>query len=140
MSHLLFRGIKTFWKTKSSLDLAIYEFHEHDIYEIIAFDPVIDRHAPRIYVNAKVITKFLNESKGIDGAITTFLFNNIVIVQYLPQSKIIEINMRPIFNEENCNFDSDLLIKPPKNLPFTRSPFGSSQRYVYFRFFYIFKN
>lgn len=137
MSHLLFRGIKTFWKTKSSLDLAIYEFPEHDIYEIIAFDPVLDLHAPRIYVNAKVVANFLDESKGIDGAITTFLFYNIVIVHYLPQSKVIEIDIHPIFNKENCIFDSDLLIKPPKNLPFTRSPFGSSQRYVYFRYFYI---
>ena len=41
MNRILFRGIKTFWKTKSSLELVILEFSEHNIFEIIAFDPVL---------------------------------------------------------------------------------------------------
>ena len=125
MNYLLFRGTKTFWKTKSSLDLAFVEYSEQGVYEIIAYDPVMSMHAPRLYidmygVNALVNHDHSSDSCLLDGTVTTFLFNNLFIVEYLPESKSIQIDIRPIFYKEGSHI---LLVDRPIGLPFYASPF-----------------
>ena len=136
MSRLLFRGTKTFWKTKSSLELAIVEYSKDNIYEIIAFDPVLRKHAPRLYVDAcgvyavigRNTSRDRNDHMFNDGAVTTFLFNHISIVEYLPTSKSIKIDVRAIFHDEICAHNLPLVIERPEGLSFFASPFAINNR------------
>ena len=129
MSRLLFRGTKTFWKTKSYLEIAIYEFTDHNVYEIIAYDPVLQKHAPRLHVNIKATISVCSnkltsqEQRGrsslsMDSVVTTFLFNHIILTEYLPISKLIKINFYKSLN------DVELIIPRPLDLPFMVSPFA----------------
>lgn len=131
MIRLLFRGTKSFWETKTYLEVAIYEFTDHNIYEIIAYDPVLKEHAPRLHANKKVtISLCLNEltsqeqrarsSLSMDSMVTTFLFNQIILTEYLLTSKRIKINFYKSHN------DTELTIPRPLDLPFMVSPFAIS--------------
>ena len=129
MSRLLFRGIKTFWKTKSSIDLVIVEYSEYELYEIIAYDPKMKKHAPRIYVSGVAIKNILNGNVGasnmVDGALTNFLFNHLTIIEYLPETRSFKIDIQAIFHyERNC----DYIISRPPGLPLFASPFDVVDR------------
>ena len=63
-----------------------------------------------------------------DGAVTTFLFNHISIVEYLPTSKSIKIDVRAIFHDEICAHNSPLVIERPEGLSFYASPFAINNR------------
>ena len=139
MRRLLFQGRKTFWVTKSSLELVIFEYPLYGVYEIIAYDPVLLKHAPRLYININMVQNILeccNRNRKESGntlpvivendeTISTYLFNHLIITDYLPNSKIVKISILMIFLEEKC-CDNDvpvLVVKRPVNLPFIRSPF-----------------
>ena len=128
--RLLFRGTKTFWKTKSSIYLIIVEYAEYEIYVIIACDPVLRIHAPRLYINSRIIQSILNHSTSnsipvgvVDGAVTTFLFNHLVITEYLPESKSIKLDIRPIFLQDKCADGCMMITTRPAGLPRYPSPF-----------------
>ena len=134
MNRLLFRGTKTFWKTKSSLEIVILEFSEHNIFEIIAFDPVLQKHAPRVHVDATIVRSILNNNnsnKMIDTSVlTTFLFNHIMLTEYLPVSKLIKIDFQVVLQSEKSLHDCNFVIERPKDLLFHPSPFGLHSRYT----------
>ena len=129
MNRLLFRGTKTFWKTKSSLEIVILEFSEHDIFEIIAFDPVLQKHAPRVHVDATIVRSILNNKMIDTSVLTTFLFNHIILTEYLPVSKLIKIDFQVVLQSEKSFHDCNFVIERPKDLPFHPSPFGLHSRY-----------
>ena len=134
MCRLLFRGIKTFWKTKSYLDLAIIEHVEHGIFEVIAFDPALRKHAPRLHINIKVVHDVLNHcgfnkegiEEGFTAAVTTFLFNHIFIAEYRPTSKIINVDVQAIFHAERSANNCVFIVDRPISLPFFASPYSDS--------------
>ena len=130
MNRLLFRGTKTFWKTKSSLEIVILEFSEHDIFEIIAFDPVLQKHAPRVHVDATIVRSILNNKMIDTSVLTTFLFNHIMLTEYLPVSKLIKIDFQVVLQSEKSLHDCNFVIERPKDLPFHPSPFGLHSRYT----------
>ena len=131
MNRLLFRGTKTFWKTKSSLDLAFVEYSEQGVYEIIAYDPVMSIHAPRLYIDMNTVISMINHDSlmtVIDGVVTTFLFNHLTLTEFLPESTHIEIDVQAIFNMERSLHDCLLVVKRPDGLPVYPSPFNSESR------------
>ena len=132
MNRLLFRGFKTFWKTKSSIELVILEYPSQDLYEIIAFDPVLRKHAPRLYVDKHAANYIILGEDGInekqsfllDEVVTTFIFNHIILTEYLPQSGFIKIDIRPIFHSEHrFTSELELVVQRPLNISFYPSPF-----------------
>ena len=124
MNSILFRGTKTFWKTKSSINMVILEYPEHNIYEIIAYDPIMKQHAPRLYVNSLTVKNIIcdnrNEATVEEGVVTTFLFNHLTIVEYLPESRSFTIDICAIFQHER---NSIFIVNRPSSLPLFRSPF-----------------
>ena len=137
MVRLLFRGTKTFWKTKSYLQLAIFELLDYNIYEVIAYDPVLSQHTPRLYIDAKVVQSILiccssckedHSQESNDEEITTFLLNHIVLTQYLPETRTVKIKIGAIFHEEKCVYGTVLTATRPVDLPFMASPFETFQR------------
>ena len=141
MSRLLFRGYKTFWKTKSSINIVIIEHSNQDIYEIIAYDPVLGQHAPRLHIDAYTVRMIMTNSTNnscrnecgdegmvVDGAVVKFLFNNIVIVEYLPMTKFIKIDVQVVFNSERSWNDYEFVVDRPCNLLYYPSPFDTELR------------
>lgn len=137
MSHLLWSGVKTFWKTKNYLEIGIFQFVEHSVYEIIAYDPVIQQHTNRLYIDAIEICSILNcielskygtsrAVKNINELLITFIFNHIILTDYLPQSKLIQIDFIIYSNELKWAQDKLFVVERPVTLPLVTSPF---QRY-----------
>ena len=137
MSRLLFRGFKTFWKTKSFINIIIIEHAAHGIYEIIAYDPVLCQHTPRLYINAYAVHVSMNTGSNkstrreeraiVDGAVTKFLFNRIALIEYLPISKVIKIDVKTIYYYERSVIHYTLVVDCPEDLPLYASPFDTQQ-------------
>ncbi len=55
---LIYEGSKTFWKTRTALELSIIHHFDHDCVEIVAFHPTFEVEAPRLYLSfSQVIHK-----------------------------------------------------------------------------------
>lgn len=48
---VIFDGPKCFWKTKHTLDVIIIEHVGFNVIEVVAYDPVSDVEAPRLYLD-----------------------------------------------------------------------------------------
>ena len=118
LTEILFEGRKTFWKTKSTVNILLVKHHLWDIVEVVAFDPVSEIEAPRIYINCKTLedliapgkassnTIFSSLFKGFHPApdkqmIIDFLLNHLFIAEYLPVSKVLRVAMRSSFVGED---------------------------------------
>lgn len=130
MANVLFRGTKTFWKTKNSIEIVLLEHNDHYALEIAAFEPVLAIEAPRIYLNLLLVYPLLNlshtSSKGSQeamSAISTFVFNRLYISKYLPTSKVFEVVVRREFESIEQKGKFELMMDCPVNLIPYPSPF-----------------
>ena len=64
------------------------------------------------------------------SVLTTFLFNHIILTEYLPVSKLIKIDVQAVLQSEKYFHDCNFVIERPKDLPFHPSPFGLNSRYT----------
>ena len=142
MELMIFRGTKTFWKTKNSIDVAIIAHPGYDVIEVLAFEPILKIEAPRSYLDAVVLQKLLGIEINLEdnseshystenqSKISTFIYNHIYITTYLPVSKIFEVEVYATYHrEKSCQFGI-LTIERPSELPIIESPFQSLTRYV----------
>ena len=132
MSIVIFKGRKSFWKTKSSVDLIIIEHPDFDLLEVATFDLVLRVESNRAYIDLPYARNVLkDELKGVDPsqeALTLFIFNNLYIKKYLPTSKIVEIEIRLKLssNEEGRN-DKLMIPRPPMLRPH-KNPFNQGEQ------------
>lgn len=142
LTEVIFEGVKTFWKTKSSLDVLIIHHHFWDAIEVLAFDPAIDCQAPRIYLSYSDILAKIHSKKhkySLDFSmfyvdkvqqkhdVSSFLFNHLTIEEYLPVTRSFTVAIRSSFPEEGYSELSIICDKPVGLVPFP-SPFYSPLR------------
>ena len=108
-AKIIFRGSKTFWKTKSSLKIVMVEHQCLGIIEIISYDPCVEFESKRLYLRTSdlvaelptnhLVTKLkqassfdktsrLRVQEEIQQAKVMYLFNHMFIAEYLPESNI----------------------------------------------------
>ena len=128
MSIVIFKGRKSFWKTKSSVDLIIIEHPDFDLLEVATFDLVLRVESNRAYIDLSYARNVLkDELKGIDPsqeALALFIFNNLYIKKYLPTSKIVEIEIRLKLSSNEEGLNDKLMIPRPPMLRPHKNPFN----------------
>lgn len=85
---MLYEGCRTYWKVRANLDVTIVEHHEHQVIEVIAFDPQCQSETPRLYVDSALADRSLN--------MTTFYAK-------LQEEKEKLIRQRSSFNEQDLS-------------------------------------
>lgn len=58
-----YEGSKTFWKTRTNLEILILSHAKHNCLELIAFDPEKGVEAPHIYINAALLVSKLDQNE-----------------------------------------------------------------------------
>jgi hypothetical protein len=138
MAKVLFEGTKTFWKTKNSVNLTIIEHHGHDVVEVVAYEPALQVEAPRLYLEIGRIIPFLDQETGLlhendtalASAISNFIFNRLRIVEYLPTSKVLEVDIQRGFGAREQGVEFQLAVDRPADL--VRHAVSHSGRYAYY--------
>lgn len=118
---VIFKGTKSFWKTKSFLDIVMVEHQSFGVVEIITYDPCMETEGERLYLKTSdlvveiksdelinKITPLLKLGKegqlhivdSIQKAKSSYLFNHLSIAEYLPESKLLKVEMKSRFPEE----------------------------------------
>jgi hypothetical protein len=130
MAKVLFEGTKTFWKTKNSVNLTIVEHHGHDVIEVVAYEPTLQVEAPRLYLEIGCIISFLEQEMellveneaALASAISTFVFNRLCISEYLPISRILEVEVQRGYGEREQGVDFQVaVIRPTDLVPYSVS-------------------
>jgi hypothetical protein len=130
MAEVLFQGIKTFWKTKNSVNLTILEHHGHDVIEVVAYEPTLQVEAPRLYLEIERIIPFLENESGLPnegdatlaGELSKFVFNRLRVSLYLPTSKVLEVEVQRGFGAKEQGVDFQITVERPVGLlPYSRS-------------------
>jgi hypothetical protein len=135
MAKVLFEGTKTFWKTKSSVNLTIVEHHGHDVIEVVAYEPAMHVEAPRLYLEIGRIIPLLDQEAGLldenDAALATaisnFIFNRLRIAEYLPTSKVFVVDIQRGFGAKEQGVHFQLSVERPVDL--VRHSVSHSGRY-----------
>lgn len=131
MAKILYRGVKTFWKTKNSIEFVLLEHTGCDVLEIVAFEPVLCVEAPRIYLDKRLLCPLLptppragskTSEEGI-VAISTFVFNHLYISKFLPISKHFEVVVRREYEAREQKERFELMMNRPVALVPYPSPF-----------------
>jgi hypothetical protein len=124
MAKILFEGTKTFWKTKNSVNLTIVEHHGHDVVEVIACEPMLQVEAPRLYLEIGRIIPFLeHEGSSLDendaalaSAVSNFIFYRLRIAEYLPTSKVFEVDIQRGFGAKEQDVEFQVAVDRPADL------------------------
>jgi hypothetical protein len=130
MQRPLYKGVKSYWKTKNSVKLAIVEHTDYDVFEVIVYDLFGDFEADRAYVDALALRviiggKALEEvplitPEDFDHSVVAFICAHLFIKTYLPVSHVLELEVRSCYSEVN---HYDLIISRPAGLRPSLSPF-----------------
>jgi hypothetical protein len=141
MEKVLFRGTKTFWKTKNRVEIAVIDHRDFDVLEVVAFEPVLQVEAPRIYVDAQVLRHILTvddqngELKNGQSSIIAsgpdpmgkFVFNHLFITTFLPSSKKFVVEVRRGYRPAAEHVDEEgLIVARPAHLIPCQAPFESA--------------
>jgi hypothetical protein len=135
MQRILFKGLKSFWKTKNSVEVAIVEHSE-----VIVVDTLGRFEAARLFLDAislRSVVEANEESAKLkcnaeggaeadaesayDQKICKFICNHLFITNYLPVSKILEVEVRPTYENQEHN---ELVVQKPADLRPCVSPFN----------------
>jgi hypothetical protein len=126
----LYEGVKSYWKTKNSVKIAIVEHSDYDVYEVIVFDLFGDFEAERVFVDAVALRVIIGctYSDGIrlitpadfDNSVIEFICTHLFIKTYLPVSGVLELVVRSCYSEISHH---DLIISKPPGLRPSLSPF-----------------
>jgi hypothetical protein len=124
MAKVLFEGTKTFWKTKNSVNLTIVEHHGHDLIEVITYEPTLQVEAPRLYLEIGRIIPFLEQETDLlleneatlASAISNFVFNRLRISEYLPISRVLEVEVQRGFGAREQGVEFQVAVDRPADL------------------------
>jgi hypothetical protein len=124
MAKVLFEGTKTFWKTRSSVNVTIVEHHGHDVVEVVAYEPTLQVEAPRLYLEIGRVISFLEQETelleendaALASAISNFVFNRLRISVYLPTSKVLEVDIQRGFGSREQGVDFQVTAERPVDL------------------------
>jgi hypothetical protein len=121
MQRTIYRGSKSFWKTKSSVEIAIVEHPDFDVLEIVVVDALASFEATRIFLDAillrKIVARECQQSSvdesgelSCDKSLALFICNHLFIKSYLPTSRVMEVEVRSSYAEQL--YDPLMVAKP----------------------------
>jgi hypothetical protein len=58
--EVLFEGCKNFWREEAMVDIIIVAHENYGLIEIVTYAPVIDREAPRLYLDEDILFSLLD--------------------------------------------------------------------------------
>lgn len=112
----IFQGVKFFWRTRNSLDIIIIEHKSFNVTELIAYEPTIDREAPRLYLNTALLRTKIDHTavdaqvsfakrnnvshteEWIEGiynkAKADYLLNRLFITEFSSENKVIKVEVQ----------------------------------------------
>ena len=112
LTNVIFEGRKTFWKTKNAVRIVLVDHDIWNVIEIITFDSVLNVEGQRLYVNKKMLKEVLCpvQSRSVFSLFANkveqtaeirimidFLFNSLIITEYLPITKVFKVWIRANF-------------------------------------------
>jgi hypothetical protein len=130
-AEITFDGTKFYWRTRNTVDVVIAHHKECQIFEVIVYEPTLDREAPRLYLDEKILMpkvdhneinskiSFANRNdvplteKFVTGivnkAVADFVLNRLVIQELVASEKRFVVGL--------VIDDNDVMISPDfKNL------------------------
>ena len=137
-ASVIFQGPKSFWKTKNTIEIIFVEHESFDVIEIIAYEQIFSKEAPRLFVNNSILISKL-DSNGVPGGAHSsagrseedvlklkiaYLFNRIFISEYLPETKVFTIEIRSNFRDRDDELNGGVTCSKPNKLALFLSPFG----------------
>jgi hypothetical protein len=137
--EVAFDGTKFYWRTRNTVDVVIAHHKNCKTFEVIVYEPTLDKEAPRIYLNEDILmTKVDNneiESKlsfakrnnvpltekfvsGIvNKAVSDFVLNRLLIMELVASEKKFVMKLRIDENEIMMQPDfGELVCSPPEAL------------------------
>lgn len=60
---VVFDGVMFCWKTKASLDVVIVFHSAYDVYEVIVYNSVLNKEAPRVYLCCKTLFSMIGHDE-----------------------------------------------------------------------------
>jgi hypothetical protein len=124
MTKVLFEGTKTFWKTKNSISLTVIEHRLHDVLEVVAYEPIIQVEAPRLYLDIECVVSLLDLDSALltssdstfADVVSKFVFNRISIARFLPVSRIFEVELQRGYGDKEQTSDLQPSVDRPSSL------------------------
>jgi hypothetical protein len=78
--HVIFDGNKFYWRTRNTVDVIITEHKYCNAFEIVVYEPTLDKEAPRIYLDAALLLSKVHEC-DIDSKISFANRNHVSITE-----------------------------------------------------------
>ncbi len=129
-ARVLYSGKKSFWKSNISIEVMLVQHFPAHVIEIIAYDHGMKCEAPHLYVNENVLLLKLDShigsglqvnQQGIDRAKVEYIFDRIIVANYLPDSGSFLVSIKPSLNQRSES--EGLIIIKPAELVAYASPF-----------------
>lgn len=81
-AEVTFEGTKFFWKTRNTVDVVIAHHKDWNVFEVIVYEPSLDREAPRLYLNEEILMSNVDHNE-IDNKISFANRNNVPLTEKL---------------------------------------------------------
>mmetsp|Transcript_18775 Transcript_18775/g.31438 ORF Transcript_18775/g.31438 Transcript_18775/m.31438 type:complete len:186 (-) Transcript_18775:1673-2230(-) len=140
---VIYSGTQFIWRSRVNLEVLLVEYEKLDIIEVVTYDPIINREAPRVYIKSSFAENLLNDEKicetvenmrgdhpdleeqALDrlarNRLKSELITSFIMLElYSEDPKRIKINLQS--KKSNAAFRSAVSRKCPKGMERYRSP------------------
>jgi carbonic anhydrase len=137
--EIAFDGTKFYWRTRNTVDVVIVHHKDCNTFEVIIYEPTLDKEAPRIYLNEKILMPKVDHNeidsklsfakrnslplteKFVSGivnkSVSDFILNRLLIKELVASEKIFLVDFRIDENEIMIRPDfSELICARPEAL------------------------
>ena len=98
---VIYQGVKCYWGTRNAIDVTIVEHHaKFNVVEVIAYEPVFDYEAPRIYLDTTILCSKINHDE-IHAKLSVANGCTETLAALVNKSKALYILSRLIISEVN---------------------------------------
>jgi hypothetical protein len=130
--EVAFDGTKFYWRTRNTVDVVIAHHKYCKTFEVIIYEPTLDKEAPRIYLNEEILIPKVDHNeidsklsfvkrncvplteKFVSGivnkAVSDFVLNRLIIKELVASEKIFLVDFRIDENEIMIQPDFSKLI------------------------------
>jgi hypothetical protein len=82
--EITFDGTKFYWKTRNTVDVVIAHHIAHKVFEVIVYEPTLDREAPRLYLNEEILMPKIDHNE-VNSKLSFAKRNNVPLTEKLVQ-------------------------------------------------------
>lgn len=81
----IFEGSKFFWRTRNTVDVLIVEHKAFDVFEVITYEPTVDKEGSRIYLTGWVVRAEVDHHE-INNKLSFAMRNNVPMTEKFVES------------------------------------------------------